>query len=175
MKVISIWQPWASLVIHGLKFFETRTWPAPPALMGVELGIAATKNVTPEQRDAYVDPDFQFFYEQSGLEPLEELPRGVLLGTVTLHSVELITEDFLEDITHEERAFGYHVPGNYAWRLRDPKRLTTPVPIRGKQGIFEWSGFDAQARNEEVLGRAPQGEQAPHEGSLGRPALRLHL
>lgn len=157
MKVISIWQPWASLIVHGLKFFETRTWPAPPSVVGQVIGIAATKNIIPDQRDAYNDPEFQFFYEQSGLESLENLPRGYLLGTVLLHSVELVTEDFLEEITREERAFGWYTIGGYAWRLRYPKLLSHPIPIRGKQGIFEYHGFgvDGQATS----GADPQGEQ----------------
>jgi hypothetical protein len=27
MKIISIKQPWASLIVHGLKDVENRTWP----------------------------------------------------------------------------------------------------------------------------------------------------
>jgi activating signal cointegrator 1 len=30
MKVLSLWQPWASLVAHGLKKIETRGWDATP-------------------------------------------------------------------------------------------------------------------------------------------------
>lgn len=142
MKVISIWQPWASLVVHGMKFFETRTWPAPRSVIGQTLGIAATKNITPDQRSVYADPEFQFFYEQSGLPPLEELPRGMLLGTVTLDSIEEVTEDFIEDITLEERAFGWYQLGGYAWRLKHARPLKHPIPIKGAQGIYDWRGFD---------------------------------
>ncbi|MBA8881780.1 ASCH domain-containing protein [Phyllobacterium myrsinacearum] len=142
MKVISVWQPWASLIVHGMKFFETRTWSAPKSIIGQTIGIAATKNITPDQRSAYADPEFQRFYEQCGLPPLEELPRAVLLGTVLLDSVELITEDFLEEITDEEKAFGWHQLGGYAWRLRYARQLPHPIPIQGKQGIYDWKGFD---------------------------------
>ena len=121
MKCISIWQPWASLIVHGMKFFETRSWAAPRSLIDQTLGVASTKHITPDQRAAYADPKFQKFYEMSGLPPLDELPRGMLLGTVALDSVERITEEFVEDITLEEQAFGWHELGNYAWRLRDAR------------------------------------------------------
>jgi hypothetical protein len=32
MKVLSVWQPYASLTIHGFKKVETRSYPAPTAL-----------------------------------------------------------------------------------------------------------------------------------------------
>lgn len=142
MKCISIWQPWASLIVHGMKFFETRSWSAPRSLMGQTLGIASTKHITPDQRAAYADPNFQRLYALSGLPPLDELPRGMLLGTVSLDSVEIITEEFLDGITIEERAFGWHEPGNYAWRLRDARSLRHPIPVSGKQGIWDYRGFD---------------------------------
>lgn len=142
MKVISIWQPWAALVVHGFKFFETRTWPAPKSVIGQTIGIAATKNITPDQRHAAADPDFERWFEASGLPPLEELPRGYLLGTVTLDSVELVTEDFLDDITNEEKAFGWYHLGGYAWRLKHPRALAQPIPIQGKQGLYDYYGFD---------------------------------
>lgn len=142
MKVISIWQPWASLIVHGMKFFETRTWSAPKSVIGQTIGIAATKNILPDQRSAYLDEDFQRYFEQSGLPPLDDLPRGYLLGTVLLHSVELITQEFLDDITDEEKAFGWYGLGGYAWRLRYARQFDHPIPIQGKQGIYEWKGFD---------------------------------
>lgn len=91
-----------------MKFFETRSWAAPRSLIDQTLGVASTKQITPDRRVAYADPNFQRFYALSGLPPLDELPRGMLLGTVTLDSVERITEEFVEDITLEEQAFGWH-------------------------------------------------------------------
>lgn len=176
MKVISIWQPYASLLVHGFKFFETRTWPAPRAVIGQRIGIAATKAITPAQRDAFNDPVFAYYYEQSGLPPLEELPRGHLLGTALLHSVDLITEDLLDDITQEEQAFGWFEPGGYAWRMRYPNLFDQPVVITGKQGIFEWKGFEGAKRNAQ-LGQAPEKDTDRSDQGSGakKTGLRLHL
>ena len=34
MKVITIKQPWASLIVHGIKDIENRTWPCPKKDLG---------------------------------------------------------------------------------------------------------------------------------------------
>jgi hypothetical protein len=157
VKVKSIWQPYASLVVHGHKFFETSTWPAPSSLIGQTLGIASTKNLKPEQRAAFEDPEFSHYYEASGMPALEELPFGYLLGTVLVHSCELITEDLMEDVTAEELSYGWWVPGSYAWRLRYPKAFERPIPIVGKQGLYEFRGFsdEAQAQGTHQEGATP--------------------
>lgn len=99
------------------------------------------------------DEDFKLWYERSALPPFEELPCGYLLGTVQLHSFELVTDEFLDDITNEEKAFGWFHPGGYAWRLRNPVQLPHPVPIRGKQGIYDFYGLDPDRQGAASIGR----------------------
>lgn len=159
MKVISVWQPFATLLVSGFKFFETRSWPAPKSVIGQRIGIAATKNVTPLQRATFEADPFRQFYDQTGLPHLDELPRGHLLGTVLLHSVELVTEEFLDDITDEERSFGWFEPGGYAWRCRYPVMFDQPVAIKGKQGIFDWQGIELRAQQADADHGARQIEE----------------
>lgn len=161
MKVISIWQPWASLIVHGFKSIETRSWAAPKSLIKETIGIAATKLVRPEQRIAAQDPEFLRFYEKTGMPDLDQLPHGAVLGTAVLNSCDVITEEDLEDITEEEQAFGWYTPGRYAWRLRYAKPFDYPRPARGAQGIWEWRGEAAAG-----------GEDRPRPAPLGRN-LRL--
>lgn len=143
MKCISIWQPFASLIVKGCKVFETRTWAPPASLIGERIGIAATKNIVPGQRAHCADPEFQRYYEALGWPAFDQLPRGVLLGTVLLDSFEVMTEEFMEDVSDEEKKYGWWQVGGYAWRLREPKELPYPIPIRGGQGFFDWRGLDA--------------------------------
>lgn len=140
MKVISIWQPFASLLISGNKVFETRTWPAPASAIGQTIGIASTKGIKPAQRAYFEDERFVDFYAATGLPPLEELPCGYLLGTALLESSEVMTEEFLEEVSVIEQAFGYFELGNHAWRMVDRRPLEHPIPIRGAQGLYEWNG-----------------------------------
>lgn len=140
MKVISIWQPFASLIVEGCKVFETRSWPAPKSVIGQRIGIASTKNIVPGQREHCADERFQRFFEGTGLISWDQLPRGYLLGTVILDSVEIMTSDLMDDVSDEEQSYGWWDVGFYAWRLRDPQKLIEPIPIQGKQGLYEWKG-----------------------------------
>lgn len=59
MKVISLWQPWASLWVHGLKRIETRSW-AFPLQLPVVLAVHAAKKWDDKQlmmayREAFGD------------------------------------------------------------------------------------------------------------------------
>jgi len=164
MKVISIWQPWATLIVQGFKLFETRTWAPPRSVIGQRIGIAATKNILPQQIAAFNEPEFQFFYKTLDLPTMQELPRGYLLGTVELHSYEVITEEFLDDITREERSYGWFKPGGFAWRLRNPELLEHPIPIKGAQGLYEWKGFENGTKAEGQTDSSPQGatDLRPH-------------
>lgn len=42
-RVLSLHQPWASLIAEGLKYIETRPWPFPEKLLGCTLYIHATQ------------------------------------------------------------------------------------------------------------------------------------
>ena len=140
MKVISIWQPFASLAVKGFKVFETRTWPAPASIIGQTIGIASTKDIKPVQR-AYFDEDlFSDYYAGTGMPPLDDLPCGYLLGTVTVDGCEVMTEEFMEEVSDEEQAYGHWERGNFAWRLTDRMELEHPIPIRGAQGLYDWYG-----------------------------------
>ena len=42
MKAITIKQPWASLIVHGIKDIEDRTWPCPKKYLGQRVLIHAS-------------------------------------------------------------------------------------------------------------------------------------
>lgn len=173
MKAISIWQPFASLIVEGCKVFETRGWPAPASAIGTRIGIAATKTVLPAQRSHCEDEAFQAFYARTGLDDWQDLPRGVMLGTVEIDSVELMTEEMMEDVSAEEKSYGWWEPGNYAWRLTRPVKFTEPIPIKGMQGLFEWKGHlprghkEPETTRHKALSRLSKESQGVRSG---RPA-----
>jgi hypothetical protein len=137
MKVLSIWNPYAILLVNGFKMNETRPFPCPPAIVGQRLYIASTKVITPAQRLVFAQEQFQEYYRQTGLpDKLEDMPNGCLLGSVLIHSSDIITEEDIEDTTEEELLYGDYKPGRYCWRTRDPEVLDEPVPVRGQQGIW---------------------------------------
>jgi activating signal cointegrator 1 len=143
MKVISLWQPYASLLVGGFKMVETRPYPCPQAIVGHRLYIASTKIITAAQRALFADEEFQAYYRETGLPAkLEDMPNGYLLGSVLINTSDPITEEDLEDITDEERLYGDWRIGRHAWRTRDPEMLNEPVPVSGQQGIWNLHAAD---------------------------------
>lgn len=136
MRVISLWQPYASLLVYEFKRFETRPFAAPSTLFGEPIGIASTKNLKPEQIAAYEDRAFQHHYEPTCLPELSDLPFGCVLGTVEVIESVLMTPEFIAAQSPEERAFGDWRPGRYAWRCENSRPLREPLPARGAQGIW---------------------------------------
>lgn len=48
MPVLTLWQPWASLVAVGVKSIETRSWAAPESLVGGRIAIHAAARKPPK-------------------------------------------------------------------------------------------------------------------------------
>lgn len=123
MKAISLWQPWASAVVLGIKTIETRGWST--NYRG-RLAIHAAKLWKPEQQ--------LFAATEHALGRLpKRIPLGCIVGYVDLVDCRP-TE--LEEASALERILGNFAPGRYAWILAFPVQLDEPVPFRGKQGFF---------------------------------------
>lgn len=120
---LGVWQPWASLLVKGLKDVENREWHNAPGLQsqmrsligrGDRLIIHASKTV---QRTALG------VARRAGLET-DNLPLGALIGTVTPHS--------LSDWSPSP----WYAPGQMAISVRGAVEFTTPIPFVGRQGLI---------------------------------------
>ncbi len=132
MTVLSLLQPWASLVVMGHKTIETRSWAT--AYRGPLL-IHASKGTSGM---IFCDqPVFKKYLENI------ELPFGSIIGEVTLESIVQITDlamndDMIGQLTLEEKIFGDYTTGRYAWMLKNAIPLTQPVPARGLPGLWQF-------------------------------------
>lgn len=137
MKALSLWQPWASLIVWGEKQYETRNWKIP--YRGL-LAIHAAKrkphyNDTAHMKDLFY-PACQ--RNQSAMEyGLSSLPLGAMLCICELKAIYR-TEDVSPHISASERAFGDYSPGRAAWELKVVEIFDRPIPAIGRQGIFNW-------------------------------------
>lgn len=134
IKAISLWQPFASLVVGGFKRYETRSWF--PHYRGL-LAIHATKKFPVHaQRLCGVEP-FKSWLLAMGYEDYGDLPTGAVLGVVKL---ELVygTEIIRGYLEAAELAMGDFSDKRFAWLLTDPQRFAEPIPARGKQGLWTW-------------------------------------
>lgn len=128
---LSLWQPWAQLIFEGVKIHETRSWPAPPDLVGRRLYIhAASRHVGP----AEMTPVLQHLVSVVFADRVEPLAYGALLG-----SVRVIDCRRCEDTTpasREDEHAGNWARGRWAWLLGDPRAFAVPRPIRGQQRLW---------------------------------------
>ncbi len=96
MKTISIKQPWASLIVHGIKDIENRTWACPKKYIGQRVLIHASGfrgkkfkiNLTDEQaKDAFatIAKECMFgslgqgaVYKETYIVEIDNLPQQVI-------------------------------------------------------------------------------------------------
>ena len=139
MKAISLWQPWASLVVLGEKRFETRSWSADHR---GDLAIHAAKRITsPSEIPAQDLRAMRDTLSELGLT-IEELPLGAVLGTVNLvamHPAATLWEELSREPFLNEASFGNFDEGRFAWELTMPEAFDKPVPTRGYQGLWNWT------------------------------------
>jgi hypothetical protein len=132
---LTLKQPWATLLVLGIKKFETRSWQSTNYLG--PLGITASKPFPHALRALCKNEPFASLLAAHNLKP-DDLPRGCLLGTVTLEEC-IPTEDLVghRNPGQPELSLGDFRPGRYAWRCTSPAPLAIPIPCKGKRGIWE--------------------------------------
>lgn len=132
MKVISLHQPWASLIAAGRKVHETRHWRAPHNLIGERIAIHAAKRAIP--RD--IAPELHALcMDEFGCGYDHTLPFGALVCVATLASCKRMTE--AQPASDDDRVAGHWSPERFAFRLIDVTPITPPIPYLGRQGWFD--------------------------------------
>jgi hypothetical protein len=97
MLALPVRQPWAELILLGLKDIEYRSRRT--NIRGRVYLYATLNRIDPED-EAEIE-------EESGID-IDGLPRGVLVGTVEIFDCQPSEE------------------GDFEWLLRNPERLATP-------------------------------------------------
>ena len=136
MKVLTLTQPWATLVAIGAKTMETRSWET---MYRGPLLIHAAKGYPRDAKD---------FASASGvvavttMNPLE-YPTGAILAKCELVRCIRTTEEFecsLAKDNEQEWMFGNFEPGRFAWKLQNIRKLAHPIPAKGALGLWNWAG-----------------------------------
>jgi hypothetical protein len=142
MITISLRQPWASLLIHGLKKFETRSWkPGPRNLKIIQRdGLLVHASLSKKSAPLMGAPPFS-----SHLEELGKLPYGAILGRCRVGRI-IRTEDWLKEFKPrpgsewwEEWCFGDFAPGRWAWSIEQPEVFETPIPWKGSLSLWSYA------------------------------------
>ena len=153
MKIITVWQPWATLIAIGAKPYEFRGWPAPAFVQGQRAGIHAGKRKVklsevdslldllngPEAWRACLRPELAVpLLEKLRVNP-DMLPHSAILCTAivgkSLNAFDIVGE-FGGAVNDSDRT----KHANYAWPLSDVVPLLPPVEAKGAQGLWNYGG-----------------------------------
>lgn len=132
MKCLSLMQPWATLVVLGVKRWETRRWQTDHR---GPLAIHASRTFTEAARQLCQAAPFRATLHRAGFKHSADLPRGVILGTVELVDCRP-TEEVRAGLSDAERAFG-DFAGRWVWLLAGATALAIPRPCCGRLGLFD--------------------------------------
>jgi hypothetical protein len=134
MRVLSIGQPWATLIVRGVKPFEARSWSTP---FRGEIAIHASSAIKGWVRDAcQTDRLIRKALRRAGIDNIDDLPRGTVIGTAVIqniHRAKTIESELTPDIF---ALCGDLYEDDFLWRLERPKELRIPVPVKGKLNLW---------------------------------------
>lgn len=147
MKVLTLTQPWASLVACNAKAIKTRSWKTD---YRGPIAIHAAKGFPGEAKrfceastvcDALGWPRMGAITQESldrMARHIKSLPLGSVIATATLIDVRPVELINLPEQSWE-RLFGNYEPDRYGWFLGDVVAID-PVPAKGALGLWEWTG-----------------------------------
>lgn len=155
MKAITIWQPWASLIMIGAKPYEFRPksylvyrgHPLPGHRVVIHAGARPVK---PSEVHTLIEACTKFSGAHTGLLVDQALPllrriaeasgcRGVIpegcgLGTAIMGRPRNAATIFAGELPHDSDRGDF----NWAWPMTDIEPFEAPIPMRGMQGFWDW-------------------------------------
>lgn len=124
MKVLTIKEPWATLIVNGYKKYEFRSWKT--NYRG-EFYIHASKSI---------DKEAMKHFENLKLD----YQPGKIIGKVNLVDCIEVTRDFENELIKENPSIYSLTIGRkgYAFKLENVKKLERSIPAKGKLNFWEY-------------------------------------
>lgn len=151
MKALTLWQPWASLIMIGAKPYEFRKWnftdkPHLAKLVGqrivVHAGARPPKKSELEDVIARIEEgesalvaDIAKPFIERVLDGEVQLPLAQALGTAALGGPQK-SFDLFKHIVADSDRLDHQM---YAWPVSDVQAFPSPVPASGAQGFWNWN------------------------------------
>ncbi|WP_428657597.1 ASCH domain-containing protein [Runella sp.] len=144
MKAISLLQPWASLVVEGVKGYETRGFNTNHrgkilihASLGQELKTKGMPKI--KTKEMVLNWPFNIF-----ITDFSALPFGAIIGCVdlieTYKTEEVIEKNLLSEFCPAKDSIEYHLgdysANRFAWKLENPIIFKHQIPIKGNLSIW---------------------------------------
>lgn len=123
MKVITLKQPWATLVAEGIKKYEFRSWKT--NYRGKIL-IHAGAGVDKKYMEKFKDMNLEF-------------PKKRIIAEVEIEDCLELTDDLNKKIISEKNiAYGSKYRIGYAWKIKNAKKINIDEEINGKLGLWNY-------------------------------------
>lgn len=130
MKGLTVYQPWASLIVRGRKRIENRVWKPFRNLVGKRIAIHAGKTWDPDfPTHDYLD-ELEGIHADFRVAGIEAFPFGAILGT----AIVVGWADSLAKIPLDQHRW---FCGPIGWVLGEVRVLAKPVPCRSSQGLWD--------------------------------------
>ena len=146
MKAITIKQPWASLIVHGIKDIENRTWACPWKYIGHRVLIHASGKPV-EMRN----PNSVFTKAQWDSLPIEfqrkiicaeGIVNSAIIGRVEIIGCSINHPSKWAEKTDDSK--GYYENPIYNWVLANPILFPEPIPAKGKLSFWEYPNINSE-------------------------------
>ena len=123
MKVITIKQPWATLIAEGIKKYEFRSWKT--NYRG-DILIHAGAGIDASAMKKFKDLNLEY-------------PSKKILAKVTITDCILLDKEMNKKISNENPlVYGTNDRDGYAWKLTNVEKLDIPDTINGKLGMWNY-------------------------------------
>lgn len=134
MKAITIKQPWASLIVHGIKNIENRTWSCPKKYLGQRVLIHSSGK--PLNYDNFYDSILTNEQLLALPENKEWKDFSFCTGSI-IGSIEIVDcVQYHSSIWAEKKV--------YNWVLANPILFPEPIPAKGKLSFWEYPNINSE-------------------------------
>ena len=123
MKVLTIKEPWATLIIEGYKEYEFRSWKT--NYRGKIL-IHAGKSLEKDMCERFKNYNLKY-------------NCGYIIGEATITDCILVDKEFDDRLKKiNPLVYKNNLVETYAWKLENVKKYDKPIPIKGKLGLWNY-------------------------------------
>lgn len=124
MKVLTIREPWATLIVDGYKKYEFRTWKT--NYRGKIL-IHAGMNLEKDMLERFKDYNLK-------------CSKGAIIGEATLVDCILVNKKFEKELLEIDNiVYGRSTHKmKYAWKLDNIIKYDNPIFVKGKLGLWNY-------------------------------------
>lgn len=131
MQALTIYEPWATLLVKGKKQFETREWQRNyRGLLAIHSGKQSVDIEDYPLGLSEILDDSKITQDNLNNN------KGKIIAIATLKEIHLMTDKFINEQSELERLTGFWEPRRFAWELTNIKPLPQPIAARGMPGLW---------------------------------------